>query len=435
MLRPRLTFFDRFSMTKSWNPTRLIDLRNVCGFLHVFVFGGILFGGWVLAAPPNPPVFLGDDVIIAENNANRINAILDGYTVPSILSGLQYPADPVTTTTHEVRTNAELAAAIGGDGRLIRIYGPLNGGQANYAQFSLNNRTDIDIVMDNDATITGGAGWAWFLPVRRLRWTGGNINITSGGSTGFRISDAEDVLFDDVRMYKGGTNGHIFYPGTVRTLRFGIINSTLEFTANGPGTEYAIFSAAARPLTGNRGDWIFLNNRFIGQGPPARLMHMGLRTVMVGNYFADFPNAGNPASIRVHYDCDKFWFADNVYVSGGGNQPNIGFIVSGEGGGEDTDAIMNDFRLENNRYFATQSDFNAGVVIRVGDMVAANRSQATNWVFLNNIWSDPTGPAGGETYGTVLIDVPYVREGDLRVGPGHPSYETAPPASDFGATR
>ena len=424
MLRPVLTFFDRFT-TQSRNPTRLIDLRNVCG---IFLACGILFGGELLAAPPNPPVFIGDDVIIAENNANRINAILDGYTVPAILSGLQYPADPVTTTTHEVRNNSQLASAVGGNGRLIRIYGPGNGGQSTYNQFDLGGRSDIDIVMDNDTTISGSAGWAWWGAVRRFRWTGGNINV-AGSADGWRISDAEDVLFDDVRMYKSsGASGHVLYLGSTNHRRFAMINSTVEILPNVAPSYYAvIIGHQNNPVTAS--DWFFLNNRFIGNGPPVRKTSLGVRSVHVGNYYSSLTEQNQNASIRFHRSIDKMWFAHNVSVFGAGNQPNFNPVVGDPG------HIMNDVRIEENRFFATRANINAGSVYRAGDMDPTLQQFATNWVFSNNIWSDPTGPAGGETFGGVFISVPYVREGDLRVGPGHPSYETAPSASGFGAAR
>ena len=424
MLRPGLTFFYR--LTTPWTK-KLDQLMGLCNAFSVFLVCGILLGGGALAAPPNPPVFLGEDVIVVGNNANRINAILDAYAVPDILSGLRYPADPVTTTTHEVRNNAELTAAVSGDGRLVRIYGPSNGGLASYNQFNPGARSDLDIVMDNDATVSGPSGWAWFNPLRRFRWTGGNIDIAGGDASGFRIADAEDVLFDDVRMTRDGSDGHIFLTQGNRHLRIAVINTTMEFTASGAARNYAMYSAGDPTY---RGDWVLLNNRFIGQGPPVRLMFNGLRTAIVGNYFSEFPNA---ASIRIHEDCDKLWFAHNVSVHGGGNQQNFDFVVSGNS--VDVSSIMNDVVIEDNRLFATRSNINSGGTMRLGDIVEANRSQATNWVIRGNTWSDPTGPVGGDSHGYFLITVPYVAENNLRVGPGHPSYETVPAASGFGAGR
>lgn len=426
MLRLGLGFFDRFSSARSRKEGRLISLVDVCG---VLVVCGIVLGNNALAAPPNPPVIFGDDVIVSDSNANRIDAILSRYTLPSILDGLQYPADPVTTTTYEVRTDAELSAAMGGDGRMIRIYGPANGGQATYSAFAIprGGRSDIDIVMDNDATIVTGAGWGWWNPVRRLRWTGGNIEISGGSGNGFRIADAEDLLFDNVRMRRGGTDGHILAMQGDRHLRIAVVNSTMEFTESGPGTYYAMYSAGDPTY---RGDWILLNNRFIGQGPPVRLMYNGLRTAIVGNYFSEFPN---PASIRLHEESDKLWFAHNVSVHGGGNQMNFDFTVSATNFA--TDSILNDFLIEDNQLFATRSNINSGQVARYGGHIAELQDQATGWVIRNNTWSDPTGPAGGEPHGHYMFSVPYTAENNLRVGPGHPSYETVPSAADFGAAR
>ncbi|MCC5870695.1 MAG: hypothetical protein JJU27_19520 [Gammaproteobacteria bacterium] len=235
------------------------------------------------------------------------------------------------------------------------------------------------------------------------------------------------MLFDDVRIYRSNSGGHIFYPGVDRNRRFVMINSTVEFIASGSGIYYAVFSAGT---ASNRGDWIFLNNRFIGEGPSVRIMYLGLRTAIVGNYFSEFLN---PASVRIHESNDKLWFADNVAVSAGGNQPTLSFLVSGNAA--DVSWVMNDFLIENNRLFAIQSNLGAGNVMRFGDSVASNQGQATNWVIRNNTWFDPTGPSGGTSHGWYQFTVPYIAENNLRIGPGHPSYMTPPAASAFGANR
>lgn len=364
------------------------------------------------------------------DNANRIHAIFNAYTLPDILSTLQLPADPLTTQDIEVRTSAELSNAVSGDARRIFIRGPGHGGQATYPQFDLSNRSDIDIVMDNDATIEGSSGWRWNGPVRRLRWTGGNIHFTSSGD-GLTITDAEDALFDDIRAYKDGPGGHIwlYNSGARNFRRNAMINSTLEFLTIGDGIDYALYIAAAETVV-TAGDWVFANNLIIGQGPAIRLMWLGENTAIVGNYFSEF--MAN-ASLRIHHETDRMWFAHNVSVHGGGTQPNLAFQISSQGADESD--IMNALRIESNRLFAHASAINSGSVYRLGDVVASNQEQATNWVLLNNIWSDPDGPSEGATFGGVNISVPFERDGDLRVGPGHPDYMTAPSRASFGASR
>ena len=368
------------------------------------------------------------------DNAARLIAARNVHAEawPSILTGIQYPADPVTTTTHEVRNNTELADAVSGNGRLVRIFGPSNGGLASYNQFSLNNRSDIDIVMDNDATIAGPGGWAWFLPVRRLRWTGGNIQALSGTSEGLRISDAEDVMFDNVRMYKsGGGEGHVFYPGTVNLRRFAVINSTIEILPQIATLDYAIISSADAATSG---DYFFINNRFRGHSSPTRQQGLGSRVALVGNFY-HYTNLGVAGSVRIHGDPGQtanVWFAHNL-VLGTGNQPPVSFIVSSQGA--NTNAVLSNFLVESNRVWHTQSELNAGIIWRLGDTVASNRSQATGFVITGNRWLDDTGPAGGEPLSGYFFDVPFTESNNLRVGPGHVDYEAVPAFTNFGAIR
>ena len=377
-----------------------------------------------LAATPEPPV-----LFFAGDNTNRIEAILGKYTRPSNLTALQYPADPVTTTTHEVRTNSELAAAVGGDGRLIRIYGPSNGGQATYSQFNLSNRSDIDIVMDNDATITGGSGWAWWGPVRRIRWTGGNIALTSGGN-GLQIPNAEDLLMDDVQIYKtSGNAGMLLFLGASsgpHHQRVALINSTMRYTNT--SSEYAIYISSGH--AGTSGNWILANNRIQGGETPIRTEYLGQYAAWVGNHFSGFNNQG----CRIHYDTLDMWIEDNDVVNtSGNNQPLFNFQATA--GFPGTDNPMERFRIFNNRYYAVSSDFNAGSVYRLGEPFGSANLNYPGWELRNNTWHDPTGPTTPGTWGSILIQNSYIRENEIRIGPGNAAYQTPPPAGDFGANR
>jgi hypothetical protein len=388
-------------------------------------------GGRILVSMTGSGVVSGDPPVEGDN-AERINALLDDYTLPSIMTGLQYPADPVTTTTHEVRTNAELTAAVGGNGRRILIRGPGNGWQATYSQFSLTNRSDIDIVMDNDATITGGGGW-WHGVARRIRWTGGNAQITTGTNDGFTFADIEDLLFDDVRIYRTSGEGHAFLWNGSNHRRVALINSTVEQTfigGNAPNV-YAMFTFSNHTTAS---DWIWLKNRLIGQGGAVRIMSMGTRIALVDNYFTEQP--GVNGSIRIHENNDGLWFAHNVHVNAGGNGPMFSFLVSG-GADPNSTAIMTNFVVEDNKLFGAQSNFPSGQAMRFGDSQAGNFDQMTNLVSRRNTWFDPDGPTTPQSHGWYqnMSASSYAAEDNFRIGPGHPDYETAPAASSFGAQR
>jgi hypothetical protein len=118
-----------------------------------------------------------------------------GYA--SVSPPISIPADPVTTTIHNVTNQGEFDAAItnGAVGRLINV------GPGSYTMTALNSGTtsDLDIVLSNAATITSGMALGGFgdpaAVVRRIRVTGGII--ASGFLTN---SNTTDIMFDNVRF-------------------------------------------------------------------------------------------------------------------------------------------------------------------------------------------------------------------------------------------
>lgn len=432
MHMPKLTSFD-LTRDGAAQAAGVIRVPGVCGLLFLC---GVLLGSVALAVPPTSPVILtiNEDYVqrvpASTSNQSRINAFFEAYVLPSILDGLQYPADPITTADFEVRSSADLSNAVAGDGRRIYIRGPANGGQSTYPQFNLSHRSDIEIVMDNDATIRGGSGWRWDGPVRRLRWTGGNIEFTSSGD-GLVITDLEDGLFDDTYWFKDGPSGHILLwtSGNRNFRRIVLMNSTIEFRQIGNSIDYGIFLAGAS--NGSSGDWLFLGNHINGQGPPSRMQWLGTRTAIVGNYFRD--SVGPNSSVRVHETLRNFWFHDNVHVHGGGTQPSLAFQVSSQG--SNNSYLMDTALIEDNRFFANRSSINSGSIWRLGDPVASNQDQAINWTIRNNTWNDSTSSSDGSTFGGIMIAAPYVEENNVRVGPGHSRYVAAPSPSGYGAMR
>lgn len=374
------------------------------------------------------------------DNQSRVQSAIAAATgqpfaLPSQVSALQYPADPVTSGDPvEVQTNAELEEAISTGGRVIRIYGPANGGLATYDQFNLTV-DDVDIVMDNDATISGTAPWQWFTSLQRIRWTGGNIAITGAAdSDGFRIADAQDFLFDNVNMYKVGASGfaHVFQPqGDAGMRRFAVINSTIEQQTATTTNYYSVFSfsgtlaEASTPGT----DIIWVNNLHVGVGPPVRLIKGGQRTVIVGNYY-DY--IGSSGAVRLHRNYDGVWFGYNYIPRRSGTAALLKFEIS-----DDITSLpntyMNDVLIENNNMFQDTGTS----AYQFGDVgVPGQADQCTNWVVRGNrvhstaIDPDSTStiPMGGNIPGSN-----YTQSDDLVVGSNHADYITDPGQSGFGA--
>ena len=161
-----------------------------------------------------------------------------------------------------------------------------------------------------------------------------------------------------------------------------------------------------------------------------RLMYLQNRAVFLGNYLYGYNNQG----WRMHEAQSDVWIEGNYSVgTPGSNQPLYDFYSPSSQ--EEEINWMRRFRIRNNQFWATQSDFNASSVYRFGFPPRPNLVY-DDWQIENNIWHDPTGPEVAGTWGGVLITNPYTRTGDIRIGPEHPSYLASPPAvTNFGAIR
>ncbi len=143
-----------------------------------------------------------------QSNAARVSSSMNGRA-PSFPYNI--PADPVTTQTINIAPgdSAALAAAVQTAGALINVPA---GTYTTDLNFYAN---DVDLVMDNGATVVGNITFG-FGPSgasgrnRRVRWTGGN---QSGGT--LTLNHFDDLMIDDVyfttaaglNQMSGGSNG------------------------------------------------------------------------------------------------------------------------------------------------------------------------------------------------------------------------------------
>jgi len=127
----------------------------------------------------------------AGSNASRVAASMNGRT-PQFAYNV--PADPSTNQTINITAgdSAALAAAVQTSGALINVPA------GTYTTDLFFYANDVDLVMDNGATVvgnvtfgngpTGAAGRN-----RRVRWTGGNIDGTT-----ITLNHFDDLMVDDV---------------------------------------------------------------------------------------------------------------------------------------------------------------------------------------------------------------------------------------------
>ncbi len=174
------------------------------------------------------------DAVISGENATRINAILDLYTVPARFNPgvvVEYPDDPVTTATDNVTNQSTLDTALAaGNGRLINV------AAGSYTSLPIaSQQTDLDIVLADTASFSGGitVGHTTNGPSHRIRITGGDFN---GGLTMF--NEDTHILLDNVNI-DGGSNFSSLFVGP--QTHVALINTTI--TANASGV-YGILAGA-----------------------------------------------------------------------------------------------------------------------------------------------------------------------------------------------
>ena len=252
------------------------------------------------------------------------------------------PADPVTTTTQTVTSAAQFNqySNAGSGGVRIIVNSSFSGG------ISIS-RNDIDVVMSNGATITGTVN----VSGSRVRWTGGNIAITT--AEGFGLSSPSDVLFDDVAIVGGVT--HNFSAGGAGFNRVAFINSTLQVTSSPGGTGWSIFM-----MPGAHNDLIIGNCKVMRGGYQVARFQQVTRLVVFDTVFNPNENAGN--GCRVGRQCNYVWFKD----SWARHFCLFGSQTGGDTGPAFTNAVFDNFdRYYTSNQYIEQSGFtnNTGTVM------------------------------------------------------------------------
>lgn len=274
----------------------------------------LITAAFTYAAAPMPPC-LGDGPCVDDGpsgtNAQRIAALLNGRAPHFTYST---PADPVTTREVTVSSAAQFNSEAQVNGTLIRINSSFGGNV-------LIRGNDIDVIMNNGATISGnlelGTG---SYRTSRVRWTGGNI---SGRLMGYNF---QDVLFDDIYV-NSGSNFNDLTAANTRFDRLAFINTTIQNSGDPSGNGWAIF-VLQRPSDPHRGA-IFGNFKVVSTGLHAFRLQ-SIDDILI------FDSAFNPSgtatsALRIHYNSRDVWIKDswargNVHlneVSGSDGVPQV----------------------------------------------------------------------------------------------------------------
>lgn len=262
------------------------------------------------------PGFSGSGIAgLPGDNLSRILAILNGREPHFSYS---VPADPVSSGDWiECTTAAQFNAAADDNGSRIYIPSSFSGAIEILAN-------DIDIVMENTATITGtlnlGTGSVW--RTRRVRWTGGNIN---GRLLGRQF---EDILFDDVNFnYNIDGNYNDLTANSNRFYRIAFINCTLQNTGNPGGDGWVLFcTPQSTSSTANPHEGIILGNVRVISTALHAFRLQGIADVVIFDSAFNPDNAAGSTGFRLHYGCQNVWMRDSYVVR------NIAFNQVSPGG-------------------------------------------------------------------------------------------------------
>lgn len=231
----------------------------------------------------------------AGTNAARISAILNGRSPHFAYS---MPADPVTTrevtVTSATQFNTEAATA----GTKINI----NVSFAGNIQIAAD---DVDVVMSNDATITGNLTLGPSGYVNRIRWTGGNVLGRFIGPS------YRDALFDDVYFHinTGPDYFHYIAMGN-RIDRFAFLNSTFRVSGtSGSGDNWAFF-ILQRSAADPHSDLLFLNSKSLSTGLHAHRVQTVANQLYVDSAFNPDGTVSG-AGLRIHLASEDVWIKDS----------------------------------------------------------------------------------------------------------------------------
>jgi hypothetical protein len=230
---------------------------------------------------------------------------------PYDLSGFAIPWTPVwptepniTSPDFNVPADGSFATGVATGGRRVIVAAGYTGaGSTNWGD-------DIDVVMDNTATITSACDLG---AAQRIRWTGGNIALPSNTGFCMQLSGA-DVLFDNIRM-TGGVNGIELGLGGTTFDRVAVINSTL--IPDGDATSgwgiHTQLGVGARPFIA-KNDLIIANCYFSSGVYQAARLQVIKRLIIVDSVALDSA-AATQSSWRFHGDCDQV-FCENIIGRG-----------------------------------------------------------------------------------------------------------------------
>ncbi len=229
--------------------------------------------------PPPPPPASGDPYD------------LSGFNIPFVY---EWPIEPTTTAIINVPADMDFASAVSNAGSRIVVAAGYTGPAGTF-------ENDLDIVLDNSATITGRVN---FGAAQRIRWTGGNINGEIGAN-GFT-----DLLLDNVNV--AGTLPTNFAEFQGRLERLALINSTFTGTVSGGGSTWGVY---IRPVV----DWeanhhqnvIIANCRLSSNYQASRITTIDNLIIVDSVGF----NPSGQSSWRIHHRCTNV-FIENIIGNG-----------------------------------------------------------------------------------------------------------------------
>lgn len=216
--------------------------------------------------------------------------------IPARFTGVQFATVPATTRTVSVSTSSALTAALAQNGTRVQV------AAGNYSGFSING-TDIDVVLDNNATING------FVTVlgTRVRITGG---VLAGPTFSLVAMDtANHLTVDNVRIANGV---HVYSWNGRNPHHISILRSTITTSGGGYGV-----------LMGENLSHIILAGNNISNSAPEYAAIRIIRTanvIFAGNRVF---SSGNRI-VRLHEQSNLHLWVRNQFETTGSNNLWIG---------------------------------------------------------------------------------------------------------------
>ena len=216
---------------------------------------------------------------------------LSGFSIPFV-NDFNWPTEP-TTTAPPINVTANDSTgffnAISTPNTLVTVPAGTYTGVPNVA-------SNVDIVMDDNATVVLTGNWSWQNSI--WRWTGGVIAAGGYDMNGL----ANDVMFDNVKI----DNVNVILPGFGSPLsRYAMINCTVDAFG------YSFFSQGA--LDKDYTDMIMAGNDLRATGNLAIIRMMNLtRGIAVDNRI----QSASHHSLRAHYESDDIFWGNNTMQGG-----------------------------------------------------------------------------------------------------------------------